>query len=273
MPATQARYWIATIPGSEYEFPASLPDGVAYVGGQLEKGETTGFEHWQLIIAFGRKVTLRAVQRVFPGGGHYEPTRSDAARGYCFKEETRIRGPFELGEYLLRRNHVTDWDSIREAAKGGRVDSVPSDIFIRYYRTLRTIACDYAEPVAGEREVVCYYGATGTGKSRRAWAEAGDLAYVKDPRSKFWCGYRGQQNVIIDEFRGGIDISHILRWTDRYPVSVETKGGATPLCASHIWFTSNLHPESWYIDLDQETKNALMRRMRVVEITSPLLEC
>jgi len=56
-----------------------------------------------------------------------------------------------------------------------------------------------------------YWGRTGTGKSRRAWDEAGVDAYPKDPRTKFWCGYFGQANVIIDEFRGGIDVAHLLR--------------------------------------------------------------
>ena len=66
---------------------------------------------------------------------------------------------------------------------------------------LKRIANDHIEPVAIEREVVCYWGTTGTGKSRRAWDEAGLQAYPKDPRTKFWCGYRDHEHVIIDEFR------------------------------------------------------------------------
>jgi hypothetical protein len=115
-----------------------------------------------------------------------------------------------------------------------------------------------------EREVKCYWGSTGTGKSRRAWSEATFEAYPKDPRSKFWDGYRGEENVVVDEFRGGIDISHILRWTDRYPVLVEVKGSTTVLKAKNIYFTSNIHPRDWYPDLDEETKNALLRRMDIV---------
>lgn len=121
-----------------------------------------------------------------------------------------------------------------------------------------------------ERTIQVYYGKTGTGKSRRAWEEAGHDAYPKDPRTKFWCGYNGQSNVIFDEFRGGIDISHILRWTDRYPVVVETKGASTPLCATSLWFTSNLHPSEWYPDLDRETTNALLRRLSIVEMNDIL---
>lgn len=34
------------------------------------------------------------------------------------------------------------------------------------------------------REVHCFWGTTGSGKSFRAWAEAGLDAYPKDPRTK-----------------------------------------------------------------------------------------
>lgn len=112
-----------------------------------------------------------------------------------------------------------------------------------------------------------YWGPTGVGKSRRAWEESGDQTYSKDPRTKFWCGYDGQRHVIIDEFRGSIDISHILRWLDRYPVRVETKGGSRPLMAEKFWFTSNIHPGEWYPGLDIATFNALERRLEIINLT------
>lgn len=80
-------------------------------------------------------------------------------------------------------------------------------------------------------------------------------------RTKWWCGYKNQENVIIDEFRGVVDISHLLRWLDRYPVRVESKGGSRPLLCKTIWLTSNLAPEAWYPDLDVETRDALLRRL------------
>lgn len=75
----------------------------------------------------------------------------------------------------------------------------------------------------------------------------------------------GEPHIIIDEFRGGIDISHMLRWLDRYPVRVELKGSSAPLKATKIWITSNLHPLNWYPDLDHETKQALLRRVEITE--------
>lgn len=62
---------------------------------------------------------------------------------------------------------------------------------------------------------------------------------------------------------GGIDVSHILRFCDRYPVRVETKGSSRPLCAEKIWFTSNVDPRNWYPELDPETLVALLRRFNI----------
>lgn len=125
-----------------------------------------------------------------------------------------------------------------------------------------------------ERTIHVFWGKTGSGKSRRAWEEAGKKtrlltsgldAYPKDPNTKFWDGYRGHSRVVIDEFRGSISISHILRWFDRYPVIVEIKGSATVFSASTIWITSNISPECWYPEIDEETKQALLRRLNITE--------
>lgn len=148
-------------------------------------------------------------------------------------------------------------------AERGQFRDIPSDIYIRYYGNLQRIAAETIKPIAMEREVYVYWGKTGTGKTRRAWDEATLEAYPKDPRTKFWDGYRNQEHVIIDEFRGGIDISHILRWLDIYPVIVEVKGTAIPLNVRKIWITSNLDPRDWYPTLDAVTKDALMRRFNV----------
>jgi len=170
---------------------------------------------------------------------------------------------FELGQLPFRRSNNTDWESIRINAKCGQLDDIPPDIYCRMYNNLRKISVDHLQPIAVEREIIVYWGRTGSGKSHRAWTEAGENAYPKDPRTKFWDGYRNHEHVVIDEFRGGIDISHILRWFDKYPVVIEIKGSSTVLNARKIWITSNLDPRTWYSDLDQETLNALLRRLTI----------
>lgn len=207
------------------------------------------------------------MKTIFPPNGHYELTHSARAEAYVWKDETAVQGTrFEFGRRKSKRNDKSDWDAIRISAQAGKLDEVPSDIYIRYYNQLNSISNAFLQPVAVERHCRVYWGPTGTGKSRRAWQEAEVSAYAKDPRTKFWCGYQQQTNVVIDEFRGGIDIAHLLRWIDRYPVRVEVKGGSRPLVAVNFWITSNLHPEQWYPDLDRDTFSALLRRLTIEEI-------
>jgi len=266
------KYWLFTIP--HHDYVPYLPKGCLYVKGQLEKAPTTGYLHWQMVCMFSKNVRLSAVKKVFGDSTHAELSRSSAADAYVHKEDTAVEGTrFELGQRPLKRNSDTDWDAVRLAAKSGQFDEIPADIYIRCYSQLKSIAKDHLRPAAVERCIKVYWGRTGTGKSRRAWDEAGMDAYPKDPRSKFWDGYRAHKNVVIDEFRGAIDIGHVLRWFDRYPVIVEAKHGATVLAATHIWITSNLDPRKWYSELDLETTEALMRRLEVTHFNgNPLAQ-
>jgi len=235
----------------------------------LERGDA-GFLHWQVIAAFPKNVRLSAVTAIF-GPFHAELTRSAAADAYVWKDDTAVANTrFELGERAHRRNNKRDWDAIWDAAKSGQLMDIDAGLRIQHYRTFKQIACDNLDPVAIERTVNVFWGATGTGKSRRAWAEAGLAAFPKDPRTKFWDGYRGQQHVVIDEFRGDIDISHVLRWFDRYPVNIEIKGSGTTLRATTVWITSNISPDAWYPTLDADTKRALLRRLNVTHFAAPL---
>jgi len=256
------RYWILTIP--HHGYVPYLPKTVVFVKGQLEKAPTTGYLHWQMVCVFAKNVRLSGVKSVFGDGVHAELSRSSAADAYVHKEDTSVEGTrFELGQRAVKRNSNTDWEAIRTSAKSGNFDDIPADVYIRCYSQLKSIAKDHLRPAPIERTISVYWGRTGTGKSRRAWDEAGMDAYPKDPRSKFWDGYRSHKHVVIDEFRGAIDIGHVLRWFDRYPVIVEAKHGATILAATHIWITSNLEPRLWYPDLDPETTAALLRRLTV----------
>lgn len=263
--SAQGIYWLLTIRAQDWSVPDALPDGIAWIKGQRERGGQGGYEHWQLIVGLKKKQRLSFVRTTFGGTAHCELSRSAAAEAYVWKEDTRVEGSqFELGERPIKRNSKADWDRVRDDAKCGRLDAIPGDVYVRYYNNLRRIAADHLTAAPVEREIVCYWGRTGTGKSRRAWSEAGMDAYPKDPNTKFWCGYRGHEHVVVDEFRGLINISNLLRWLDRYPCLVEVKGSAVALCAKKIWFTSNISPEEWYPDLDEETKAALRRRMTVI---------
>lgn len=269
----QARYWLLTIPFDAWQPPTELPPNVKLIKGQHERG-ASGYEHWQVLVIFGRPTRLAGVKSLFGGDRcHAEPSRSAAADQYVWKEDTCVPGSkFSLGEKPFQRNSATDWSLVRKAAVNGDLSSVPDDIFVRYHTQLQSIKRMYirAQPMA--RTVRVYWGVTGSGKSHRAFEEAGADAYWKNPSSIWWDGYQGEENVIIDEFRGGIGIQHILRWFDKYPVTIEYKGGACALMAKNIWITSNLSPEQWYPDLDAESLSALRRKINVTHFSLPFAQ-
>lgn len=260
----QGVYWMGTIP--HYGFTPYLPGMVRYIKGQLELGVDQQYLHWQLLVVTQRKCSLAQLRECF-GPWHFELTRSKAAEGYVWKEATRVDGTqFELGSKPFDRSNADDWELIWNYACTGQILSIPADIRIRSYSTLRRIGEAYMEPSPMQRSCTVLWGRTHTGKSHRAYEEAGMGCYFKDPRTKFWCGYRGQKHVVINEFRGAIDISHLLNWTDWYPCSFEVKGGAVPSCVEKFWITSNIPPESWWPDVDRQTVDAFLRRVRVIEM-------
>jgi len=134
-PIPQARYWILTIP--HHSFTPYLPPGTSFIKGQLELGDG-GFLHWQILVIFPKKVRLATVTRTF-GPVHAEPTRSESAEEYVWKEDTRIPGTqFDLGSKPFNRGRTADWDVIRaKAIEGNNLMDIPADIYVRHYNQLK----------------------------------------------------------------------------------------------------------------------------------------
>jgi len=154
------------------------------------------------------------------------------------------------------------------------INQIPSDVFVRYYSSLKRIHVDYCVPIQrGRQEVYLFWGPTGTGKTFQATQILDSDCYYKQPLTKWWDGYHGQMNVLVDEFRGKIEISHLLRWLDGYACSTEVKGGMVYLNTQKWIFTSNLSLDKWYPDLDADTYAALRRRFtEIVHMTLPFEE-
>lgn len=202
MVSAQARYWLLTIPEDSWnpeQWENGLPAEIAYCTGQKEVGDGTGYVHWQVLVAFTRKVTRTRVKSFFGSRCHAEASRSEAARAYVRKEETRVPGTdFEFGQLAVRRNAKPDWDTVWDCAVAGRLLEVEVSLRIQHYNALRRIASDYGRADMVQRTVSVFIGPTGTGKSHRAWTEAGLEAYPKSPTTKFWDGYNGQRHGILN---------------------------------------------------------------------------
>jgi len=107
MPSPQFKYFLLTIPKDKW--CKCLPAGVCYIKGQEEIGEG-GYEHWQLLVITKRKISVVGCKGLFCREAHVEPSRSEAADQYVWKEESRVAGSqFELGVKPVRRNSKEDW--------------------------------------------------------------------------------------------------------------------------------------------------------------------
>lgn len=269
MPAGQpARYWLATIPREAWERPQALPAGVQWMRGQLERGEGEGqFLHWQICFRLEKAARTAGAKAFLCPQAHVEPTRSAAATAYVWKDATAlVETRFELGQVRPSGNQV-DWEEVVRNAELGNWSAIPAGVRARCTGNLVRIHAQAARPTERATEPAkAYTGPTGTGKTYRAWrkAKAFGPVYWKSSTTKWWDGYAGEENVIIDEFDGQIGIVHLLRWLDVYPCSVEIKGGSTPLRATRFWITSNLSVDEWYLGkvTNYDQVLALKRRLQ-----------
>jgi len=91
-----------------------------------------------------------------------------------------------------------------------------------------------------------------------------DDVYIKNSNNKWWDGYRGQTCVILDELGDKqINLTYLLRWFDKYPCTVETKGATLPLKATSFIVTSNLTIDECWPEANLRHLEAMKRRCHV----------
>lgn len=269
----QGRYWLLTIPHEH--FTPYLPPGIQWIKGQLERGGNTDYLHWQFVLSTPQKVSIRFIQQLFGVQMHAELTNSKKAEDYVWKDETCVSPTtrFELGRKKSNRDPKHDWEAIRQSAIQNDLHAISPDVYVRYFSSLERIASRHFRPAILERESYVFWGPTATGKSHTAWAITNMCAYPKNPLDKWWDSYQGQEDVVIDEFRGGIPFPLLLRWTDKFPQLVQTKGSNAMLRVKRMFFTSNVHPREWYPDLDSATQDAILRRLKIYEFPVDYERC
>ena len=234
--AQKAIYWLLTL--NHHEFVPFKHEEVQYIRGQVERGQQSDYLHWQLFVVFTKQVRLGTVKRLFGKSVHAETARSEAAFDYVWKDDTAVEGPgsswacerckeivVRIGPGSLnlrkkatsKKSRQTWWCEIitNSSGLGWTMLDLLHDKF----------PSEFLSDLPAQEKSCCM-------------GEAGLDAYPKDPLSKFWDGYSGQESVVIDEFRGVVSISHLLRWLDRYQCSWKLRVPA--LCSGQHDFGSPL---------------------------------
>lgn len=277
--ASRTKSWVFTLANPHpAEYWNILPHGVKFITWQLEQGGNTGLPHLQGVVQFVTNITLdQAKRRLNSNTIHMEPMRGtwDQAIAYANKEDTRVDGPWTLGERPAQGKRK-DLDTIRDKIKEGvSMLDIAEDHFGDFCRYGKAFN-NYANMLKGERQmtdpltVVVITGDPGLGKSFYAnttlieWGlEQGYVGvYRKTPDTKWWDHYEGQQIILFDDFNGSwFPWTSLLQILDVYPTKVEPKGlAAVPLQSRLMIMTSNREPETWYTDARCPSA-ALLRRI------------
>jgi len=218
---------------------------------------------------------------------HLEVTRGtkDQAREYCRKPESRDDdagfGFIEIGDFALvpEQRGQGSRNDIHAATKviteGGTLFDVASghaDTFVKFHKGLTALqSILQARPRVRQQggvfeapRVFWFYGSTGSGKSHAVYEEVGDEAlFIKMPSNHWFDGYFGQDVALFDDFRANwFTYGFLLRVLDKYPLSVEIKGGSVQWSPKTIYITAPNRPEVLYANIANRADGSIQQLLR-----------
>lgn len=277
----QARCWMLTCNMTEdpkdaestirlrrFNAGAQVPP-VTFCVFQPEIAPETGRHHLQGYAEFEKAVSLAAVKKHFGNTVHCEirAGTQEQAIAYCTKEGEGGRVPggevVRYGEPMRvnakggTQGARQDWEDAWTRLKKGEREADVLDVHPHMLPACRALS--HARGFALNRmkrdwktKVTVLYGDAGTGKSSTAVKLAeryGEYHRVTIQNNVWFDGYdpMKHQTLILDEFTGSkMKLTFLNELMDRFPMTVETKGGSLPFLCRQIVITSNFHPSKWY---------------------------
>lgn len=261
----QSRRWCFT----SFEVP-SFTDSITYYCYQQEIAPSTGKLHYQGYLEVQKKITLSGLKKLIHFSPHLEISRGSAQQAveYCSKVESAVPGSFiEYGQRLVESTESkrSDLEELLASIKAGKsdlqiIEERPSNI--RHLKYIDKIRIMYA-PTNSLRDVVVYYiwGPPGTGKSMYVWNKVSGQSYSKPLVTStqiWWEDYVGQSIVWLDDFYYEFySLPFLLTLFDKYPLSLQKKGGCIPAAFTTVYITTNSAPPK---------NQALLRRLTIISL-------
>lgn len=208
----------------------------------------SGTPHLQGYLCLVKKQRFDQVRKLFGIDELHLEGRSkgthEQARDYCKKDRSFKEFGINEGGAGRRSDLKAVATELREGKSMKEVALDHPALYIRNFRGLHQYLHMIQAPVAvnGLRGH-WLYGKPGVGKTRSATGKHPNC--YKKPQNKWWDGYAGESIVCmedVDNLNEGM--CHLLKnWTDRYPVTGESKGGTVPLQHTAFVCTSNFSIE------------------------------
>lgn len=224
----------------------------------------TGSLHLQGWVYVKHPVTLNTIKQLIDPTAHFEKCMGSPVQNetYCRK----ARGAVWTHGLIPKQGKRNDVGEVKEIINQGgnmrdvveETNSLPAwkagEVYIKYTE---------GPDRTGDLNVVWVWGKSGAGKSHMAREMLPD-AYWKPP-GKWWDGYDGHPNVIVDDYRADhFPFSVLLNYLDKYPCRIENKGGSRWLKACKFVITSPYHPRD-YVPVGEDPTQLLRRIKEVIE--------
>lgn len=272
--STRSRAWCFTLNNyTDVDEKALNEIECQYIIYGKEIAPTTNTPHLQGYIYFKNAITFNSIKKKLPNKCHIEKAKGSPQENvkYCSKEgNTIFKGQQPIQGERKDLNELRD-----DILKGKSVDDIAvedPEVYHQYGRTLEKLE-DIAQRSKFRTEMTtCEWitGPTGSGKSHKAFTNfSPDTHYVLNTEDKgWWDGYKGQDNVIINDFKGEIRYGQLLQLIDKWPYSVPRRNRQpAPFVSKHVIITSIMRPEEVYHKLhERDGIDQLLRRITCTQV-------
>lgn len=237
-----------------------------------ERAPGTGTPHLQGYFYFGSIKSFKQIKDFLPHGAHIERAMgtSKQNRDYCIKE-----GNFWEHGGCPEQGKRTDMDDCRNIVRetGSLRYVIESGAGYQCVKYASTILPFYEPIREWKPRVLWFWGGTGTGKTRAAlnlFSEPTNR-WVSGSNAKWFDGYDGQPNVLLDDFRPSTwPFPILLRMLDRYEFRVEFKGGHRQFLAKMIIITCHSPPNMCVWGEGEDVEQLLRRLDGIYQFPMPL---
>ncbi len=275
--------WTCNNPPEDYDWSVlSWAMGetlIKYIVFQEEVAPKTGTPHLQgyLELAEPRRQSWLKSNFILPKSRYAFAIKAPAANiKYCTKTDTRVLGPWELGESGGGQGYRSDLFEIGVRLMAGEpVKKIameqPQKFFMYGNMWAKFESLVYEPPIWEPQEVWLIIGPTDVGKTRFVFdrfadgEQEGCQVYRVPPGKGLWFNnYTNQETILFDDFSGAasdIKLVDFLQLLDGYPIQLPSKGGFTWRRCKRMCVTTNIHPKNWYRwDWRPQQYAALIRR-------------
>jgi len=160
---------------------------------------------------------------------------------------TKVSREWEFGT-AIKQGARTDIKTFYDVIKEGKSDIELFDQFpreyVKFYKAVDRVRM--LKPVKRDRPLgIFVYGDSSTYKTTSVYQVLSVLypnSVFHKPFGMWWDGYSGQKAIIIDDYRGELEITYFLRLFDGTPNLVQIKGGSVYINPLVIVITSNMTP-------------------------------